>query len=185
MTTHPDPRSFTADAFLAWAGAQPEGRFELIRGQVVAMAPERLAHIRAKVRARDALERAVATAVLSCEAIGDGLGIRVDEASVYIPDAVVRCGPELPGNTSVIDDAVLVVEVLSPSTRTIDTYAKLAGYFRLPSLRHYLIVDTDARFVIHHRRGPAGGIATRILPEGPIDLDPPGLAVTVADLLPL
>ncbi len=36
---------------------------------------------------------------------------------------------------------VVVVEVLSPSTRGIDTTVKLAGYFLVPSLKHYLIVE--------------------------------------------
>ena len=34
----------TADEFIAWAMEQPRGRFELIGGEVVAMAPERLIH---------------------------------------------------------------------------------------------------------------------------------------------
>ena len=54
MTTHPGPLTLTADAFLAWAEEQPgDARFELIDGRVVAMAPERLGHIRAKVRSRE------------------------------------------------------------------------------------------------------------------------------------
>ena len=35
------PGRMTVDEFLAWAMAQPEGRFELVDGRVVAMAPER------------------------------------------------------------------------------------------------------------------------------------------------
>jgi hypothetical protein len=46
-----------------------------------------------------------------------------------------------------------VVEVLSPSTRRIDASAKLAGYFRIRDVQHYLIVDPDKRPVIHHARG--------------------------------
>ena len=40
----------TVDQFLAWAMAQPEGRFELVDGEVVAMAPERAGHARLKAR---------------------------------------------------------------------------------------------------------------------------------------
>lgn len=185
MTTHPGPLTFTADAFLAWAEEQPDGRSELIGGRIVAMAPERVAHVRAKVRARAALDSAIAAAGLSCEAVGDGLGVRIDDASVYIPDALVRCGPELPGDTSVIDDLVIVVEVLSPSTRAVDINAKLGGYLRLPSLCHCLVVDADERMVVHHSRTESGDIRTALLREGPIELDPPGIAVAVADLLPL
>ena len=102
------------------------------------------------------------------------MALLIDDRSVYIPDAFVRCGPPLPGEASTTADAVIVVEVLSPSTRAVDMVAKLAGYFRLPSLQHYLLVDADERLVFHHRRAAAGRIETRIVAEGPIGLDPPG-----------
>jgi Uma2 family endonuclease len=72
---------------------------------------------------------------------------------------------------------VVVVEVLSPSTATRDTGAKLADYFRVASLRHYLIVRTDRPTVIHHRRGDGDLIETRILTAGSVDLEPPGLVL--------
>jgi Uma2 family endonuclease len=34
----------TAAEFLAWADTQPKGRFELVRGEIVAMAPEKARH---------------------------------------------------------------------------------------------------------------------------------------------
>ncbi len=43
----------TADEFIDWAMAQPEGqRYELVAGEVVAMAPERSAHALTKLTAR-------------------------------------------------------------------------------------------------------------------------------------
>ena len=59
---------------------------------------------------------------------------------------------------------------------------KLEGYFSLASLAHYLILDPDRRVVIHHARGREGVIETRILREGRLRLDPPGLEVAVAEL---
>lgn len=186
MTTHPGPLILTADAFLAWADEQPgDERYELIDGRVVAMGRERAGHGRSKVRSYNALDAAIAQSGLGCEAFIDSVALLIDDRSVYVPDAFVRCGPPLPDDASTTADAVIVVEVLSPSTRAIDMNAKLAGYFRLPSLRHYLIVDADERFVVHHHRTEAGGIATAILREGPLVLDPPGLVLAVADVLPL
>ena len=49
---------------------------------------------------------------------------------------------------------------------------KLAGYFRLPSVQHYLIVDPLQPSVVHHSRG-ADAIVTRIVTEGRIALDRP------------
>jgi hypothetical protein len=44
-------------------------------------------------------------------------------------------------------------------------------------VRHYLIVDTDKRLVIHHRRDDEGRIGATILRDGSLALDPPGLAI--------
>ena len=59
---------------------------------------------------------------------------------------------------------------------------KLAGYFRLPSVAHYLIVDPTQPNVIHHSRGTGDTIVTRIVTEGVIRLDPPGLELALNDV---
>jgi Uma2 family endonuclease len=178
----PKQIEFTADEFIAWALEQPEGRFELDNGAVVAMAPERIGHGRAKNRTLRAFEAAIAARDLSCEAHPDGATIRIDDRTVYEPDALVRCGPPLPGDAIEVADPIIVVEVVSPSSRGIDRGVKLASYFSLPSVRHYLIVDTDKRIVIHHRRDEEGQIGVRVLHEGPLTLEPPGLTIEVQDI---
>jgi Uma2 family endonuclease len=169
----------TADEFIDWAMRQPEGhRYELAGGEVIAMAPERVSHARAKLHITNRLSAAIDEARIDCEAFVDGLTVVVDPTTVYEPDALVRCGTDLDGDTVRVSDPVIVVEVLSRSTRGRDTGAKLADYFRLPSLHHYLIVRTDDRVIIHHARAADGAIMTRILHEGPISLDPPGIILT-------
>ena len=74
-----------------------------------------------------------------------------------------------------------MVEVLSPSTKGTDAGAKLADYFRLPSVQHYLMVDTRRRKIVHHRRA-GDRIETRIVNSGQIALDPPGIAIIVEDV---
>ena len=182
MTEQPRRTEFTADAFLAWAAEQPRGRFELAGGEVVAMAPERVAHTRAKLEAVIALRAAIATSGLGCEAMTDGVSVRIDERTVYEPDALVRCGPRTPGDAMEVTDPIIVVEIVSPSSRGLDTGAKLAGYFKLPSVRHYLVVNTEARVVIHHHRDDTGAISVRILHDGPLSFDPPGLAIEIRDV---
>ena len=77
---------------------------------------------------------------------------------------------------------MIVVEVLSPSTRRVDAALKLAGYFSVQSVEHYLIVDPDEPLVIHHARGDGKVIATRIIREGEVRLDPPGLGLTLKEV---
>ena len=176
--TSPKPLRMTADEFLAWATEQ-KGRFELASGEVVAMAPELAAHALAKLAVARALGDAVREARLPCQVFPDGMAVRVDEATVYEPDASLRCGSRLDDDAVEFRDPVVVVEVLSPSTRARDAGAKLADYFRLSSVRHYLILRTDTRQAIHHARGADGVITTAILTEGELRLDPPGIAIAL------
>jgi Uma2 family endonuclease len=81
-----------------------------------------------------------------------------------------------------IPDPVIVVEVLSPSAQRIDASKKLAGYFQLPSVVHYLIVDPTKPLIVHHKRGGDGKIDTRIVNDGVIALEPPGLELKLADV---
>ncbi|MSP01095.1 MAG: Uma2 family endonuclease [Acetobacteraceae bacterium] len=169
----------TADEFIAWAMEQPETEhYELAGGEIVTMAPERATHARAKLHLVNQLAVAIDAAGVGCEAFIDGLAVVVDEATVYEPDVLVRCGTALGGDIARISDPVIVVEVLSRSSRGRDTGAKLADYFRLPSVHHYLIVRAEERLIIHHARANDGTIMTRILRDGPISLDPPGIVLT-------
>jgi Uma2 family endonuclease len=178
----PKQTEFTADEFIAWALEQPTGRFELDNGIVVAMAPERASHNQAKLNAAIALRGAIGARGLPCRVMTDGMAVRIDDRTIYEPDALVRCGPALPGEAIEILDPIIVVEVVSPSSRGIDRGVKLAGYFSLPSVRHYLIVDTDQRIVIHHHRGDEGRIEVKVLHDGSLALDPPGLTIAIPDI---
>jgi Uma2 family endonuclease len=173
---------FTAEEFIAWALEQPAGRFELDNGAVVAMAPERANHATAKGNAFVALRNAIRARGVTCQAFPDGMSVKINDRTVYEPDAFVRCGPQLPGDAIEANDPVIIVEVVSPSSRGVDRGVKLAGYFLLPSVRHYLIVDTDRRVVIHNHRDAEGRIEVQILHDGSLTLDPPGLTIEVQDI---
>ena len=180
MTAQPKPK-MTVNEFLAWAEDRP-GRYELVDGEVVAMSPEQVRHARTKGLAYAALREAIRRAGLRCEAFPDGMTVRIDDRTAYEPDALVRCGPPLPDEAIEVPDPIIVIEVLSPSTSRHDTGTKLAGYFQVASVAHYLIVDPVRRRVIHHRR-TATAIETQIAREGLLRLDPPGIELTLDDVL--
>jgi Uma2 family endonuclease len=171
------PGRMTVEQFVDWAMAQPDGRYELIDGEVVAMAPERAAHARLKARIWRAFDEQIRDRDLPCEALPDGMTVKIDEHTAYEPDAQVHCGERLADDTVIVPTPVIAVEVLSPSTATRDTGAKLADYFRVAGLRHYLIVRTDRPTVIHHRRGEGDVIETRVVTAGSLQLDPPGITL--------
>jgi Uma2 family endonuclease len=132
------------DEFLAWAEKQP-GRFELYNGGVYAVSPEGAGHAKVKLRMHIALVGAVRRTGVPCHVLPDGMTVRVDEHTAHEPDAQVYCGQELPAAAIEVPNPVILIEVLSPSTRQIDASVKLAGCFRLPSVIHYLIVDPTGR----------------------------------------
>ena len=156
-------------------------RYERVAGEPVAMSPERVEHVRVKNRVWAALDRAIQRAGLDCEALGDGVTIEVDDDTDYEPDAVVNCGPKLPPDATAASNPVIVVEVLSPSTQSIDSSDKLADYFRVPSIQHYLIVRAKRREIIHHRR-TGSEIVARMINIGKIVLNPPGIEIDLADV---
>ena len=172
------PRRMTVDQFLSWLEEASEGkRYELVAGEPVAMAPEPAAHARLKAQVWLALHDEVEWRGLPCEAFPNGVTVKIDEHTAYEPDAVVHGDEALADDAVIVAAPVIVVEVLSPTTRARDAGAKLADYFRLPSVRHYLLVQTERRTVIHHRRGDGGDIETRTVTGGALDLDPPRLSL--------
>ena len=107
----------------------------------------------------------------------------VDGSTSYLPDALVNCGETIARGAMIAPNPVIVVEVLSPSTRGIDTTVKLAGYFRVASLAHYLIVDLGQRHAVHYRRQADGTVTVTVIAEGDIAMEPPGISVAVSSLL--
>jgi Uma2 family endonuclease len=180
MTALPKTR-MTVDEYLSWAEEQP-GRYELLDGAVFAMSPEGAGHAERKAAVHAALLAGIRTRGLACYALPDGMTVRINEVTAYGPDALVYCGVKLASTAIEVPNPVIVVEVLSPSTRHIDPAAKLADYFRLPSVAHYLIVDPQKPRIVHHERAADETILTRIVSEGRIKLAPPGLEIAMADV---
>lgn len=175
----PVPKRMTVEEFIPWAMARPETEhYELVAGEIVAMSPERSVHARTKGRIFRRLSEAIEKAGLDCEAFIDGMAVQVDAETLYEPDALVRCGDRLPDDALVVTDPLIVVEVLSPSTAYRDVGDKLIDYFRIPSVRHYLIANVKTRVVVHHERDGGDAIATRIIHDGRLRLDPPGIELT-------
>lgn len=165
--------------------ATREGRFELHDGVIYAMAGGSLAH--AGISSNALVLLAALARPRGCQTFGPDLHVRTNlqgDTRLVLPDAWVRCGPSDPQARSV-DDPVVVVEVLSPSTMTFDRGGKLELYFAVPSLQHVLLVyqhairvelwtrtpraGQDDRWVVTHHEDPAADIPIAAL-DGAIPL---------------
>ena len=96
----------------------------------------------------------------------------------YYPDALVVCRPN-PTSDSFQDDPVVIVEVLSNSTRRLDDGEKRDAYFTIPSLLVYLLVEQEAAVIIAYRRTSQGFVREvysgreTVLPLPEIQIDLP------------
>ena len=99
----------------------------------------------------------------------------------FEPDIVVFWGP-MDDYEIIVREPLIAVEVLSPSTARKDLTVKLAGYFDVPTIDHYVIADWEACELIHYRR--AGNDISRpaILSSGVLLLDPPGIEIAITDV---
>ena len=169
----------TLDEFRAWHERQPEV-WEFIHGVPKLMAPGSMAHTLIKSNAGRLLGNALEQ--MGCRALVDGAIVEV-EGSSLIPDVVVTCSL-LDFKTPRVDDPIIIVEVLSPWSEKDDSGRKLTLYLKIPSLRHYLMIDQEHRQIVHHeRRDDLGGaFLTTIAPPDPLRLDPPGIEFSLGAL---
>ena len=172
----------TREEYRRWCALQPRGRFERIDGRVVAMSAERVTHVRVKGLVFVELRRAIGEAGVACEALTDGVTVETGNND-YEPDALVNCGTPIGDDEVAAPNPVVVVEVLSPGTASVDTGGKLAGYFTVSSIAHYLIVHPTRRSVVHHRR-IGERIETAIVSGGALAMDPPGITVLIDGFYP-
>ena len=179
----PDVPPMTVGEYLARAERRPERpRHELVSGRPVEMAAEKNRHALVEHRVCRLLEDAVEVAGLTCTAFPAGVTVVIDESTAREPDAVLQCGGEVDPDGVACEEPLLIVEVSSPSTAGVDALDKLAEYVTLPSVRHCVTVDPVKRLAVHHeRRGAEEPLLTRIVREGALRFDPPGISIGLAD----
>jgi Uma2 family endonuclease len=107
--------------------------------------------------------------------------VEVDQDTDYEPDASLNCGPPISDEAIAAPNPVAIVEVLSSGTAHVDAGGKLADYFRVPSIQHYLLVRPLRREIIHHPRN-GDRIETLIVREGFVDLTPPGIKLVIDEV---
>jgi Uma2 family endonuclease len=97
----------------------------------------------------------------SCQPFNSDTKVRIefpDHTRFYYPDAMVVCLPNQ-ASEHFQDHPVIIIEVLSESTRRADLSEKRDAYLTIPSLKALLFVESDSPAVTVHRRKSGGGFA--------------------------
>lgn len=131
-------KPMTVEEFLAWEEAQ-ELRWEFDGVAPVAMTGGTVEQ--GLIQAN--LIRALGNGLRGgpCRVLGSHVKIAV-AGSIRYPDALVVCTPTARGAT-VITEPVVVFEVLSPSTASVDHIVKNQEYRDTPSIRRYVMLEQD------------------------------------------
>jgi len=175
-------KRLTVDEFLAWAVRQKEGKYELVDGVVIMQQAQKWGHSKVKLQVAIVLRDAIKEAGVACYVASDGPTVRISRHKAFVPDALVAPLPEPEFDDLEVDNPIVVVEVLSPSTVRMDTQIKLRGYFKVASVQHYLIVDPGKRIVTCYTRSKRGPARRRIVRKGALGLDPPGIELHLRDV---
>jgi Uma2 family endonuclease len=129
-------------------------RHEFLDGQVFAMSGASLKHNLIASNMHALLrERLKGT---KCRSFISDVKVRVESVnSFYYPDVVVSC---MPTDTSAtfITIPILIIEVLSPSTASIDRREKLMAYKQIQSLQEYLIIHQSQKRIDIFRKDSQG-----------------------------
>jgi Uma2 family endonuclease len=125
-----------------------EFKSEYYRGEVFAMAGGTHDH---SIIAGNLLENLKpALRAKGCTATGSDLRVSTSEDGLYTyPDVLIYCGkPVFKDDTKdTLLNPTSIIEVLSPSTRNYDRGTKFQLYREITTLREYVLVDTERRFI--------------------------------------
>ncbi len=137
-------------------------RSEYYRGEMFAMAGASRAHnlivtnlvgeLSGYLRARD------------CELYSNDMRVLISATGLYTyPDVVVVCGKPvlLDQHNDTLTNPLLIIEVLSESTKDYDRGGKFHQYMRIPSMQEYLTVSQTEILVDHAVRQADGGWLVR------------------------
>ena len=157
----PDPpRPWTVEEFLEWERAQPD-KYEFLDGVIRMMVGGTSDHYTIVGNVFAALRAQLRGG--PCRAYMEGMKVDIGTGVAY-PDVVATCS-EVGPKKDEVPEPVLIVEVLSPSTESLDRGAKWLGYQTVASLRQYVLVSQDERQVELFQRRADGWAYTVIKGE--------------------
>lgn len=136
--------------YLEFDASSPE-KHEFFDGQIYAMAGGSFNH--------SAIGLNVATTLRNqlrgtpCQPMNSDMRIHTPSGLDTYPDVSVFCNEsELTDDDRTLLNPVVIIEVLSPTTRSYDRGDKFWHYRSIPGLQDYVLIDSESIHVEHHHR---------------------------------
>jgi len=126
---------------------------EYINGEIFAMAGGTLPHHKIAGNVHTHFNNEFETK--DCEVYNSDLKVLVKPNGAFLyPDVTVLCGePQFyKDRQDIISNPILLVEVLSPSSRNYDRGEKFALYRNISTLQDYLVIDQTSVHVEHYHK---------------------------------
>ena len=156
-----------------------EVKLEYFNGEIYVMAGGSAGHNRISRNVLKLFDAALAGS--SCEAFGSDMRVSTPSGLYTYPDATIVCGPKVSNATETVTNPVVIVEVLSDSTRNYDRGEKFELYRSIPTLRHYLLIEQNFHRV-EHRHVEADGSWSTVSPEEIVHFSEVGIDLRVAEI---
>ena len=154
--------NISAEEYLA-SEAKHNLRHELVGGEMFAMAGASEAHNVIAGNLFAALRQHLRGT--GCRAYIADMKARIEQTDdFYYPDVMATC-EKFEAKSVFKTNPFLLIEVLSPSTISIDRREKLAAYRQIQALREYLVVYQDRKRIELHRKNSDSKWLTVILSE--------------------
>lgn len=143
--------SYTPEEYLALEEVA-ESRHEYFEGQIYMMAGGSSDHSLITVNLASELRQQLKRK--PCRVFNSDLRLHVQDTTLFTyPDVMVICGKieYLRGRDDTALNPVVIVEVLSPSTRKYDRTEKFRLYKHIPSFQEYILVEATRAHIEHYR----------------------------------
>lgn len=128
-----------------------EQKYEYYQGEVFAMTGGTYNH--AAIGANIVTVLKIKLRGKSCQPTNSDMRVETPTGLITYPDAAVFCGkPELTENQCSLLNPIVIIEVLSSSTRRYDASDKFTLYRSIPTFKDYLLIDSEKIYVQHFRK---------------------------------
>ena len=149
------PETFSIEEYLEREDSA-EFRSEYVSGSIFAMAGGTDSHIQISFNVTKILSEKLRG---KCRAYQSEMKVRAEQGNAfYYPDVTLVCGDQnfYRGRRDVIENPILLVEVLSESTKDYDKNDKFFAYQTIDSFKEYLLISQSKHAVQQYIRQPDG-----------------------------